>query len=48
MHGGLSTGAPKGNKNAHKHGFYSASAIAKRREVAELLRQCRRMMDAIG
>ncbi len=23
MHGGKSTGAPKGNRNAHKHGFYS-------------------------
>lgn len=24
MHGGASTGAPKGNRNAWKHGAYSA------------------------
>jgi uncharacterized protein YjcR len=38
MHGGKSPGAPKGNKNALKHGRYTAEAIAKRREVAVLLR----------
>jgi hypothetical protein len=36
MHGGPSTGAPKGNKNAYKHGRYSADAIARRREIAAL------------
>jgi hypothetical protein len=29
MHGGLSPGAPKGNKNALKHGRYTADAIAR-------------------
>ncbi len=38
MHGGNSTGAPKGNKNAFKHGFYTATAIAERRYVRELIR----------
>jgi hypothetical protein len=38
MHGGLSPGAPKGNKNALKHGRYTAQAIAYRREIADLLR----------
>jgi len=38
MHGGLSPGAPKGNKNAFKHGRYTAEAIANRREIAALLR----------
>jgi hypothetical protein len=38
MHGGPSPGAPKGNKNALKHGRYTADAIARRREIAELLR----------
>ena len=38
MHGGLSPGAPKGNRNALKHGRYSADAIARRREVAALVR----------
>jgi hypothetical protein len=38
MHGGLSPGAPKGNKNALKHGRYTAKAIARRRDVSGLLR----------
>jgi uncharacterized protein YjcR len=38
LHGGKSTGAPKGNKNALKHGRYAAEAIARRREIAGLLR----------
>ena len=45
MHGGKSTGAPKGNKNALKHGCYTAEAIARRREVAELIRAA---MELIG
>jgi hypothetical protein len=38
MRGGLSPDAPKGNKNAFKHGSYTAEAIANRREIATLLR----------
>jgi uncharacterized protein YjcR len=38
MHGGLSPGAPKGNRNAFKHGRYTAEAIAGRRQIAELVR----------
>lgn len=41
MHGGKSPGAPKGNKNALKHGSYTAEAIARRREVEVLLRAMR-------
>src|ERR1700737_1996116 len=41
MHGGMSPGAPKGNKNAFKHGHYAAEAIASRREIAKLLRDAR-------
>jgi hypothetical protein len=37
LHGGKSTGPPKGNKNALKHGRYTAQAIARRREVRALL-----------
>jgi hypothetical protein len=37
MHGGSSPGAPKGNKNAFKHGRYTAEAIAERREIAALM-----------
>ena len=38
MHGATSPGAPKGNRNALKHGLYSAEIIARRRKVAALLR----------
>jgi uncharacterized protein YjcR len=37
MHGGMSPGAPKGNKNALKHGRYTAEAIARRREISGLV-----------
>src|SRR5256714_69970 len=37
MHGGLSQGAPEGNKNALKHGLYTAEAIARRREISALM-----------
>jgi hypothetical protein len=46
LHGGLSTGAPKGNTNAFKHGHYTADAIARRREVAILLRAMRGLASA--
>ena len=41
MHGGPSPGAPKGNRNAFRHGRYTAEAIANWREVAMLLRNMR-------
>jgi hypothetical protein len=42
MHGGAAgSGAPMRNKNALRHGHYSAEAIAQRRELAELIRQSR-------
>jgi len=42
MHGGAeqSCGQP-GNRNALKHGRYTVEAVARRREVAALLRACR-------
>ena len=40
MHGGMSTGAPKGNKNAYKHGVYTAAAILDRHLMRELIREC--------
>jgi uncharacterized protein YjcR len=47
MHGGTNPGAPKGNKNAWKHGFYSAEAIEGRRLVRELVRQSREIANTI-
>ena len=44
MHGGTSPGAPKGNKNAFKHGRYTAEAIECRKAIAELLAISRKLM----
>jgi uncharacterized protein YjcR len=44
MHGGKSPGAPKGNKNAVKHGFYTAEALAERRFVRMLLKRSKELI----
>ncbi|WP_366938599.1 HGGxSTG domain-containing protein [Bradyrhizobium sp.] len=41
MHGGASPGAPKGNRNAFKHGRYTKDAVARRKEIAGLIRAAR-------
>jgi hypothetical protein len=45
MHDG--GGAPPGNRNALKHVYYTAEAVARRREVAALLRACRDQLGAM-
>ena len=45
MHGGKSPGAPKGNRNAWKHGHYSAEAIAMRKLVRQLLRDAKETVE---
>jgi len=48
MHGGApGSGAPRGNKNALKHGLYTRHAIAQRRQLRELLRQSRNLISKI-
>jgi hypothetical protein len=48
MHGGTDgIGAPCGNQNALKHGRYTAEAVARRREVAALIRACRDRLGAM-
>jgi hypothetical protein len=47
MHGGSNPGAPQGNCNAWKHGRHSAEAVARRREVANLLRAMRRISESL-
>ena len=48
MHGGAEgSGGPPGNQNALRHGHYTAGAIARRREVAALLRACRDRLGAM-
>ncbi len=46
MHGGRA-GAPKGNRNALKHGHYTAEATAERRQLRALLRQARELVRGI-
>jgi hypothetical protein len=48
LHGGMSPGAPKGNKNAFKHGRYAAKEIANRREISALLQTMRALARATG
>ena len=49
MHGGArGSGAPRGNKNALKHGRYTSEAIEERRQVRELLRQALALLKMIG
>lgn len=39
LHGGLSPGAPKGNRHAWKHGLYSAEHLETRKIVRQLIRE---------
>jgi glucans biosynthesis protein len=46
MHGGApGSGAPRGNKNALKHGRYTREAIEGRRQLRVLLRQSLMLVD---
>jgi hypothetical protein len=38
------TGRAEGNRNAWKHGRYNAKAIARRRSIAQPIRQARDLM----
>jgi glucans biosynthesis protein len=44
LHRGKSPGAPRGNENALKHGFYTAEAIAERLYVRMLLKRAKDQM----
>jgi hypothetical protein len=45
MHGGApGSGAPRGNKNALKHGLFTRDAIVQRRQLRELVRQSRMLL----
>jgi uncharacterized protein YjcR len=48
MHGGApGSGAPRGNKNALKHGLYTPEAIEERRQLKTLMRESRRSIQEI-
>ena len=45
LHSGAhGSGAPRGNKNALKHGLYTREASASRRQLRELMRQSRELL----
>jgi uncharacterized protein YjcR len=47
-HGGApGSGAPRGNKNAFKHGLFTREAIAERRQLQALLRESREVLQKI-
>ena len=46
MHG-AGGGAPKGNRNALRHGRYSADAVAERRRLRGLIREARELLEKI-
>jgi len=49
MHGGAAgSGAPLGNKNAVKHGFFTRDSIADRNRIRELVRKSRKLLRAIA
>lgn len=49
MHGGAAgSGAPKGNRNALKHGLYTKEEIRRRSEMAALMREARATLRDLG
>jgi hypothetical protein len=45
MHGGApGSGAPRGNKNALKHGLYTREAIAEHKHIRELVGHSRKLL----
>jgi uncharacterized protein YjcR len=46
MHGAAG-GAPKGNRNALKHGDFTAETLAMKREIQALARMARKTLVAI-
>ena len=49
MHGGAEgSGAPKGNKNALKHGLYTHEAIEERRRLRKLMADARNTLKELA
>ena len=49
MHGGAEgSGAPKGNRNALKHGLYTKEAIEERKKLRKFIRDADRHLKALG
>ena len=45
LHGGKSTGAPKGNQNALKHGYYTKDSIEHRRYIRKLIKDSQELFN---
>jgi hypothetical protein len=48
FHGGMSPGAPKGNKHAWKHGLYTAEALSQSKRVRDLINEARRTLGEMN
>ena len=49
MHGGApGSGAPIGNRNAVKSGFYTREAIAERKRMRAFLKEARKLLDEVA
>ena len=47
MHGGKAPGAAKGNRNAYKHGRYTAKAMDERRALMALVRHMKALVEQV-
>ena len=48
MHGGAKgSGAPKGNRNAVKHGYYTEKAVEERNKIKTLIRDATDFLDRL-
>jgi uncharacterized protein YjcR len=48
MHGGANgTGAPKGNRNALKHGTYTKEALRQRAQIIEMVAEAQELLSQL-
>lgn len=47
MHGGTNPGAPRGNRNAWKHGAYDGETVALKAEIAAVGKLLRHMKESL-
>ena len=48
MHGGApGSGAPRGNRNAHRHGLFTGDAIEERKQIGALLAEARELLQRL-
>jgi hypothetical protein len=46
LHGGAAgSGAPRANRNAHRHGLFTRDAIAERQQIQALLGEARKLLE---